>query len=41
MVNAGNMNGRTSWKTAGTGEIYQQWHEKKLTAAGPNDDTDE
>lgn len=41
VVNAGNMNGRTSWKLADTGETYQQWHEKKLAAAGPNDDTDE
>ena len=37
VVNAGNMNGRTSWKTADTGETYQQWHEKKLAAATPDD----
>ena len=33
VVNAGNMNGRTMWKTK-AGETYQQWHEKKLAAAG-------
>ncbi|WP_145214934.1 GIY-YIG nuclease family protein [Planctomycetes bacterium TBK1r] len=41
VVNAGNMNGRTSWKTADTGDTYQQWHEKKLAAASPDDDSDE
>jgi hypothetical protein len=30
VVNAGNMNGRTMWKLADTGETYQQWHEQKL-----------
>ena len=33
-VNAGNSNGRTNWKVADTGETYQQWHDKKLAAAG-------
>jgi len=32
VVNAGNINGRTAWKTE-TGVTYQQWHEKKLAAA--------
>ncbi|MFN3159209.1 MAG: DUF4357 domain-containing protein [Rubinisphaera brasiliensis] len=32
VVNAGNINGRTAWKTE-AGETYQQWHEKKLAAA--------
>lgn len=32
VVNAGNINGRTAWKTE-TGETYQQWQEKKLAAA--------
>jgi len=37
VVNAGNMNGRTNWKTE-TGETYQQWHDKKLAAADPVED---
>ena len=37
VVNAGNMNGRTMWKTADTGETYQQWHEQKLAAASQDD----
>lgn len=31
VVNAGNMNGRTNWKTQ-AGETYQQWHENRLAA---------
>jgi hypothetical protein len=34
VVNAGNMNGRTAWKVAETGETYQEWYDKKLAAAG-------
>ncbi|MCA9063526.1 MAG: GIY-YIG nuclease family protein [Planctomycetaceae bacterium] len=41
VVNAGNINGRTSWKTAETGETYQQWHDKKLAAANAGDNWDE
>ena len=37
VVNAGNMNGRMMWKTADTGETYQQWHENKLQAASRDD----
>lgn len=40
VVNAGNMNGRTSWKTE-SGETYQQWHEKKLAASGADEDNNE
>jgi hypothetical protein len=41
VVNAGNMNGRTMWRTE-AGETYQQWHEKKLAVAGtPDPATDE
>lgn len=32
VVNAGNINGRTAWKTE-SGETYQQWHETKLEIA--------
>jgi hypothetical protein len=34
VVNAGNINGRTAWKVAETGETYQEWYDKKLEAAG-------
>ena len=39
VVNAGNINGRTAWKVAGTIKTYQDWHDEKLKAveAGPND----
>lgn len=37
VVNAGNMNGRTNWRTE-TGETYQQWHESRV--AGVNGGTD-
>lgn len=33
VVNAGNMNGRTMWKRADTGETYQEWHERRLDTA--------
>lgn len=33
VVNAGNMNGRTMWKTE-SGETYQQWHEMKISIVG-------
>ncbi len=36
VVNAGNINGRSAWKTSDTNETYQQWHEKNL----PVDDED-
>ncbi|MFH1301111.1 MAG: GIY-YIG nuclease family protein [Planctomycetota bacterium] len=36
VVNAGNMNGRTMWKTE-SGETYQQWHEKKLVSISPEE----
>lgn len=36
VVNAGNINGRTAWKTE-AGETYQEWHEKKLANATPDD----
>lgn len=38
VVNAGNINGRTAWKTE-AGETYQEWHEKKLANATPDDVT--
>ncbi len=34
VVNAGNMNGRTNWKVAETGQTYQEWYEQRLQAAG-------
>ncbi|QDU76840.1 hypothetical protein Pan97_38970 [Bremerella volcania] len=30
IVNAGNINGRISWKLEATGQTYQEWHEQKL-----------
>ncbi|MFO0883452.1 MAG: GIY-YIG nuclease family protein [Pirellulales bacterium] len=36
VVNAGNINGRTAWKTE-SGETYQEWHEMKLAKATPGD----
>ena len=33
IVNAGNINGRTSWKVEATGQTYQEWHEQKLSNA--------
>ncbi|WP_373649438.1 GIY-YIG nuclease family protein [Schlesneria sp. DSM 10557] len=38
VVNAGNINGRTAWKTD-AGETYQEWHEKKLANATADDAT--
>lgn len=38
VVNAGNMNGRTAWKVAETGDTYQSWHEQKLAASGADAD---
>lgn len=37
VVNAGNMNGRTMWRTE-AGETYQQWHERKLATTDTNDE---
>lgn len=38
VVNAGNINGRISWKVEGTGQTYQEWYDEKLKAAGVEDD---
>jgi hypothetical protein len=40
VVNAGNINGRTAWKTE-AGETYQEWHENKLANATPDNGTGE
>lgn len=37
IVNAGNINGRISWKVETTGQTYQEWHEQKLLNAGANE----
>jgi len=36
VVNAGNINGRIAWKTD-SGETYQEWHERRLAKAIPED----
>jgi hypothetical protein len=40
VVNAGNMNGRTAWKIAETGQTYGEWLEQKVAAAGGPTDVD-
>ncbi|HQU47090.1 MAG TPA: DUF4357 domain-containing protein, partial [Pirellulales bacterium] len=30
VVNAGNMNGRSMWKVADSGETYQAWYDQRL-----------
>ncbi|WP_437200889.1 GIY-YIG nuclease family protein [Planctomicrobium sp. SH664] len=40
VVNAGNINGRTAWKTE-AGETYQEWHERKLAKVIPDDYSDD
>jgi len=37
VVNAGNINGRTAWKVAGTNKTYQDWHEQRLQLQLDND----
>jgi hypothetical protein len=37
VVNGGNISGRKMWKRADTGETYQEWSDKKLSAAGVTD----
>ncbi len=34
IVNAGNINGRISWKIEKSGHTYQEWHDQKLVDAG-------
>ncbi len=38
IVNAGNANGRTSWKVEGTRQTYANWHEAQLPIEVDNDD---
>jgi len=38
VVNAGNINGRISWKVEGIGQTYQEWYDEKLKAAGVTDE---
>ncbi len=37
IVNAGNINGRVSWKVEQTGQTYQEWYDQKLADAGEQD----
>jgi hypothetical protein len=39
VVSAGNLNGRTMWKIADSGETYQDWHDKRVEAAVLEKDT--
>ena len=41
VVNAGNINGRTSWKIADSNKTYQQWHDSKLADVAVLNETED